>query len=69
MLKAQARHTFETEVIYIPCDIQFGRMSELVECTDIGFSSKTLTFSASSEDLYREALKVLKEEKVTFYML
>lgn len=51
-------------IIHIPNITEFSIMTELVQCTDIGFESQTIIFTDNGE--LHEALDVLKQNNVKF---
>lgn len=55
---------FKTHLIFIKDKVEFTRMTEEIDCTDIGYSSQTLVFS--DLECYAHAVKILEENNIIF---
>ena len=59
--------TIEHTIVHIPDNKEFARMSEVIECSDIGFSSQVFVFT--SEECLRDSLKILENHNIKFKLL
>lgn len=57
----------EPTLIYVANVQEFTIMSELIDCTDIGFTTQTFVFN--DKECLRRAIEIFREHNVTFYEL